>query len=45
VGLVPINARHVKTMLFNCSSLSEPWQPEQRQNIITALTTLPQEWV
>ena len=43
--LVPINTHHVKTTLFNCSSSSEPWQPEWRQNIITALTTLPQGWV
>ena len=25
--------------------LIEPWRPRRRQNIITALTTLPQEWV
>ena len=33
------------TMLFNWSSLSEPWRPKRRQNIITALKTLPQGWV
>ena len=31
--------------LSNWSSLSRPWQPKRRQNIITALTTLPQGWV
>jgi len=25
--------------------LIEPWRPRRRQNIITALTTLPQGWV
>jgi len=25
--------------------LIEPWRPKRRQNIITALTTLPQGWV
>ena len=25
--------------------LIEPWRPRQRQNIITALTTLPQGWI
>ena len=33
------------TTLFNWSSSSEPWWPKQRQNIIIALTTLPQGWV
>jgi len=45
--LVPINA-HIMWWP-RCSidqvSSSEPWQPKRRQNIITALTTLPQEWV
>ena len=35
----------MKTTLFNCSSSSEPWQPERRQNIVIALSTLPQGWV
>jgi len=25
--------------------LTEPWRPRRRQNVITALTTLPQGWV
>jgi len=25
--------------------LIEPWRPKRRQNVITALTTLPQGWV
>ena len=33
------------TTLFNWSSSSEPQRPKRRQNIITALTTLPQGWV
>ena len=45
--LVPINA-HV-TRWPRCSidqvSSSVPWRPKRRQNIITALTTLPQGWV
>ena len=29
----------------HAAQLIEPWQPKRRQNIITALTTLPQRWV
>jgi len=43
--LVPINA-HV-TWWPRCSidQLIEPWWQKRRQNVITALTTLPQGWV
>ena len=33
------------TLFMNWSSSGEPWQPKRRQNIVTALTTLPQGWV
>ena len=40
--LVPINA-HVTW--WHAVHLIEPWRPKQRQNVITALTTLSQGWV
>ena len=40
--LVPINA-HVTW--WYAVQLIEPWRPRRRQNIIAALTTLPQGWV
>ena len=32
-------------MWCHAVQLIEPWWPKQRQNIITALTTLPQGWI
>jgi len=29
----------------HAAELIEPWRPKRRQNVITALTTLPQVWV
>jgi len=40
-----MNTRYVMATLFNWSSSSEPWRPKQSQNVITALKTLPEEWV